>query len=126
MVAGRSYNTQCTHVPTGASGSSHISAELLVPAGALSQLRGGEIFSPSHVYLDGIGSPSAKLELVILIVIGVLLFSGNTDFSDLEQAVLMAASKIPAEKSKNWPLLTRIDRIAAAGSRSISVARFNF
>jgi hypothetical protein len=52
------------------------------------------------VYLDGIGSPSAKLLLVILIVILVLLSSGKYASPDLEQPVLMATIKIPAEKNK--------------------------
>jgi len=45
---------QCTHVPTGASGSSEIIAMLFVPSGSLFHKSGGEISCPSQVNLEGI------------------------------------------------------------------------
>ena len=56
--------TQCIHVPIGASGSSAMSARLLVFAGTDSQSSGGEMSGPSQVYFFGIISPSLKAVLV--------------------------------------------------------------
>src|SRR5258707_12649853 len=58
--------TQCTHVVlgamgSGASGSSTTRARLLLRAGTPDQARGGETFSPSHVYFRGIAPPSLKV-----------------------------------------------------------------
>src|ERR1041385_5163565 len=58
---------QCTHtrfgaLGSGASGSSRISARLLVPCGAPLKDSGGETSSPSQVYFDGILSPDLKAE----------------------------------------------------------------
>src|SRR5205823_8320151 len=44
-------------VPDGASGSSTISAKLLVPGGASLQVNGGEMFLPSRAYCRGISPP---------------------------------------------------------------------
>jgi hypothetical protein len=46
---GTSKSTQCVKVPTGASGSSTMSAKERVPAGGSSHSSGGERFSPSQV-----------------------------------------------------------------------------
>src|SRR5262249_37665409 len=62
--AGRSYSTQCTQVPAGASGSSQIKARLLAPFGMPLHLSGGETSSPSQVCFVGIDSPSLNAELV--------------------------------------------------------------
>lgn len=56
--------TQWVHVPRGASGSSTISTRLFVPSGIPSHCSGGEIFSPSQVYFDGIDSFSLNTWLV--------------------------------------------------------------
>jgi hypothetical protein len=59
------------------------------------------------VYFEGIDCPSVKLELVILIVIAVLLLSGDIDLSDLEHARLVAASEIAPERNKNCRMISR-------------------
>src|SRR5438045_7936457 len=59
----RSYSTQCTQVPAGASGSSAISAKAAVLGGAPLQRSGGDTSEPSHVYLPGIAAPSLKAAL---------------------------------------------------------------
>src|SRR6476619_1823235 len=64
LFAGMLYKTQCTHVPSGASGSSTISAKELVPAGGSFQARAGEIFFPIHEYFAGIDCPVANASLV--------------------------------------------------------------
>src|SRR2546430_13582989 len=63
VAAGRSYSTQCTQVPAGASGSSAISATVTVPGGAPLQPSGGDTSAPSHVYLLGMVAPSLKAGL---------------------------------------------------------------
>src|SRR6184192_4917305 len=63
VAAGRSYRTQCTQVPAGASGSSAMSANAAVPGGAPLQLSGGDTSAPSHVYLPGMAAPSLKAAL---------------------------------------------------------------
>src|SRR2546427_4798671 len=63
VAAGRSYSTQCTQVPAGASGSSAISAKVTVPGGAPLQLSDGDTSAPSHVYLPGMVAPSLKAGL---------------------------------------------------------------
>src|SRR5216683_2978410 len=63
--AGRSYKTQCTHVPTGASGSSMMSAKLCVSAGGSFHFNCGETSGPSHVNFFGIASPAEKSGLEI-------------------------------------------------------------
>src|ERR1035441_4041593 len=50
-LAGIFQMIQCVHVPTGASGSSTMSASESAPAGTSSQLNAGERSAPSHVYL---------------------------------------------------------------------------
>jgi len=60
------------------------------------------------VYFEGIDCPSAKLGLVILIVMAVLLLSDDIDLSDLEHARLIAASEIAPERNKNCPVLSCI------------------
>src|SRR6266481_1235664 len=76
-VIGKSYRTQCTQVPTGASGSSQIRARPFTPAGTPLHCSGGEMSAPSHVYLVGIVCPAWKAELVTSIVIGIpSLFRG--------------------------------------------------
>src|SRR5438067_13805408 len=60
---GRSYSTQCTQVPRGASGSSAISAKLLVLAGAPPQLSLGDLSSPWQVNSCGIWPPGWKASL---------------------------------------------------------------
>ena len=55
LVVGAIFHTsQCTHVSTGAFGSSTINTRLRVAVGILSRVRGGEIFGPSEVYFTGI------------------------------------------------------------------------
>src|ERR1700747_281651 len=73
-LVGRLYNTQCTHVPMGASGSSQISARLLAAAGTPSHCTGGDTLAPSHEYLVGITSPARKTELVIAIAMSNAFF----------------------------------------------------
>src|SRR5579872_133442 len=53
-VLGILKTTQCTHTFAGASGSSTIRANVLVPAGSSDHCKDGETFAPSHVYCDGI------------------------------------------------------------------------
>src|SRR5207302_10861609 len=67
-VGGRSYSTQWTQVPRGASGSSQITTRLLVPGGGADQASGGDISMPSPVKCRGIGSPGRNAELVTVIV----------------------------------------------------------
>src|SRR5450759_61716 len=67
---GRLYRIQCTQVVfgasgSGASGSSTISARLLVPAGTLDQASGGDRSSPSQVYRLGIAPPGANASLLM-------------------------------------------------------------
>ena len=52
-------------MPIGASGSSAISAKLLVFAGAFVHVSGGEMSLPWQVYFRGIGWPSEKAVLVM-------------------------------------------------------------
>jgi hypothetical protein len=68
MVPGRLKSTQCTQVPTGASGSSQISAYAFVPSGTSVHSRGGETSMPSQVYLLGMNAPSSKAELLIFMI----------------------------------------------------------
>src|SRR5919197_2263590 len=63
---GRLNNTQCTHVPMGASGSSTINAKDFVPAGGSFHARAGEIFLPMQEYLAGMDCPFANASLVRL------------------------------------------------------------
>jgi hypothetical protein len=56
--------TQCVKMPLGASGSSIISATLFVSLGAPLQVKGGEIPSPTQVYLEGMRPPSWNTGLV--------------------------------------------------------------
>ena len=49
---------QCVHVPAGASGSSAMNANDLVPAGASFQFKPGETSAPSQVYFFGTSLPS--------------------------------------------------------------------
>src|SRR6266849_2744157 len=67
-VAGMFHATQCTQVPLGASGSSVMSAKLLVLAGTADQLKGGDMSEPSHVYFGGIIPPISNAELFRSIV----------------------------------------------------------
>src|SRR5712692_11391532 len=67
-VAGMFHATQCTQVPLGASGSSAMSAKLLVLAGMADQLKGGDMSEPSHVYFGGITPPVSHAELFRYIV----------------------------------------------------------
>jgi hypothetical protein len=53
-------------IPLGASGSSQIIAKDLVPEGRLNQVSGGEKFKPLQVNLAGMGSPSEKVDEVML------------------------------------------------------------
>src|SRR5208282_4303211 len=71
--------TQCTHVPTGASGSSAMRAKLLVFEGAFVHCSGGDTSLPSQVYFAGMGWPSANAALVIwmLMIFGGLLLSAQ-------------------------------------------------
>src|SRR5215472_7460893 len=64
VSGGRLNNTQCTHVPTGASGSSAINAKLLAPVGASLQCNSGESSWPSHVNRFGILAPVVNDVLV--------------------------------------------------------------
>src|SRR5215831_1975637 len=57
---GKSNSTQCTQVPTGASGSSMMSAKLWVFAGGSLQLSLGESSGPSQVNFWGIASLARK------------------------------------------------------------------
>lgn len=68
-VDGRLYNTQCVHIPPGASGSSINSVKLCVPDGGSAHRNGGEIFKLSHVYRLGIVPPltNASLQIANLI-----------------------------------------------------------
>src|SRR6202007_2408550 len=61
----KSNNTQCTHVPTGASGSSIIRAKLCVFAGGSFQFSLGETSGPSQVNFFGMVSPAEKALLPI-------------------------------------------------------------
>ena len=47
-------------VPLGASGSSQITAKLIVPSGAAPKERGGESFFPVHVNVGSIGPPAVS------------------------------------------------------------------
>jgi hypothetical protein len=60
------YNTQWTHVPTGASGSSTINAKDCVPAGGSFQARAGEMFLPMQEYFAGMDCPLVNASLVNL------------------------------------------------------------
>src|ERR1019366_1490717 len=63
-LAGRFHNTQCTHVPAGASGSSMISAKLTVPAGVPLHSSCGETSAASQECFFGITAPSANAVLL--------------------------------------------------------------
>ncbi len=69
------YNTQCTHVPAGASGSSTISANDPVPAGGSFHVRAGEMFLPVQVYFAGMDCPLANASLLISIDIAASVAS---------------------------------------------------
>ena len=84
----------------GASGSSQISASSWVLAGKLDQASGGETSSPSPVCFFGIGWPSAKAELVILMVIGFFSFAFGAGCSAWQPAV--PAQAISAEKTATY------------------------
>jgi hypothetical protein len=58
-------------VPIGASGSSQIKTNDLVPLGALSQDNCGDIFAPSQVYLAGIIPPSLNESLFTIIFVDI-------------------------------------------------------
>src|SRR6516162_7703393 len=62
--AGRLKRTQWTQVPRGASGSSQISARLLVPEGGSDQPNGGDRSAPSPVYCFGMVPPGWNALLV--------------------------------------------------------------
>src|SRR5688500_20213927 len=66
LASGMLYNTQCTQVPTGASGSSMISAKDCVPAGGSFQASGGEILRPMHEYLVGMDCPLTNASLFMV------------------------------------------------------------
>src|SRR5438445_9919494 len=63
---GRCQATQCTIVPTGASGSVTINARSFVDFGALAKRSGGDAFAPSHVKPSGMGWLLANAALVTL------------------------------------------------------------
>src|SRR5262249_48106238 len=65
VSTGKSKSTQWTHVPTGASGSSMMSAKLCVFSGSAPQLSFGETSGPSQVNFLGIISPAEKKALEI-------------------------------------------------------------
>src|SRR5260221_11166575 len=56
--------TQWVNTPFRASGSSRINANDCAFGGKSSQVKDGEMFSPSHVYFAGIASPVLKAELL--------------------------------------------------------------
>jgi hypothetical protein len=57
-----SYNSQCTHVPPGASGSSRIKTKLAVSGGSPVHSKDGETSALRHVCKSGIHPPSANAE----------------------------------------------------------------
>jgi amino acid transporter len=63
VCAGKSKSTQWVQVPTGASGSSAMSAKLCVPCGAFVQESAGEISAPSQVNFLAISPLLGKLVL---------------------------------------------------------------
>jgi hypothetical protein len=79
-----------------------MSARLFAVSGSLSQLRAGEMFSPSQVYFGGIGWPSAKLGLVTFIAIVLPLSSSNPVLSDPEQLAIIKPSNSAVEKNESW------------------------
>src|SRR5262249_19059977 len=58
------YKSQWVYVPLGASGSSTINTSDRVPSGGLLHVSGGEMFSPSDVYLAGIAAPFSNAGLL--------------------------------------------------------------
>src|SRR5271166_2903794 len=66
---GMFHMTQCTQVPTGASGSSTIKAKLVVWVGCPLQLRAGEISVPWQVYWLGMAAPEANAGLASVKVV---------------------------------------------------------
>ncbi len=76
---GTFHNTQCTHTPAGASGSSMMMAKLAVLAGAPLQRRAGEMSSPLHVYCLGISAPGAKAEVVRVKAMAAPPFAGEPE-----------------------------------------------
>src|SRR5439155_3775442 len=73
------YITQCTHVPAGASGSSHTSARLLAWDGTPDHASGGETSSPLQVWRAGIAWPASNTVLVTWIVMDVFSPAGTPD-----------------------------------------------
>src|SRR5438477_10022942 len=63
-VAGRSYATQCTHVPDGASGSSTTNAKLWVLEGGSAQESAGEASAPWQENWTGMLPPASNAGLV--------------------------------------------------------------
>src|SRR5215207_4220802 len=62
--AGILNNTQCTHVPIGASGSSMMMAKDCVPAGGSLHASAGEVFFPVQVYFAGMDCPLKNASLL--------------------------------------------------------------
>jgi hypothetical protein len=65
MEAGIFHTTKWSKVPLGASGSSTIKTSVFASFGTPSNVKGGLISSPSHVYFDGIFVFFSKAELLI-------------------------------------------------------------
>src|SRR5208282_4934359 len=96
--------TQCTQVPTGASGSSAMSAKLLVFAGAFVHASGGETSLPSQVYFAGMGWPSANAALVIW----MLMFSSFPALLSAQLAVSRQPNRALANHKSTRAFMTRI------------------
>src|SRR6266536_5206136 len=75
VFGGMLYNTQCTHVPAGASGSSTMRAKDWVPAGEPLHVSAGELFLPVQVYFAGMDCPLANASLLISIDIAASVAS---------------------------------------------------
>src|SRR5687767_3175943 len=90
LASGMLYNTQCTQVPTGASGSSMISAKDCVPAGGSFHASGGEMLRPTHEYLVGMDCPLANASLVMVSWFVTAASVGVVFFPQADNTMLIA------------------------------------
>src|SRR5262249_46729454 len=79
VAGGIPHTTQCTHSPDGASGSSQMSANALVPCGGAVHSNGGETSAPSQVCFFGMSPPWANDELFSSKPIAVLPGIANAE-----------------------------------------------
>ncbi len=135
-VGGRLYSTQCTQVVcgaagSGASGSSTISARLLVAGGRPDHASGGDRSLPSQVWSAGMPAPSAKALEIRCSDIAMDSFVVQTSAAASSSApsaliCAIAAGPAPGCRSTSQPCicgaeLRCIHGLVAAGRRSTAV-----